>query len=277
MKGKVCLVTGATAGIGKATAMALAGMGAIVAIVGRNAAKTEAVAREIITRTGNEAVTWFVADLSRQDEVRRLAAEFRNRYDQLHVLVNNAGGMFGTRQVTADGLELTFALNHLAYFLLTDLLLGMLKASAPARIVNLSSGAHLAGRIHFGDLQLAQKYKPGTAYAQSKLANVLFTYELARRLEGTGVTANCLHPGAVATNFGQNWGLNNFVYSTFGRFMLTPEQGADTAIYLASSPEVDGVTGRYFAKRKPKRSKASSYDTAIAARLWQVSEQLTGM
>jgi NAD(P)-dependent dehydrogenase (short-subunit alcohol dehydrogenase family) len=277
MNGKVCLVTGATAGIGKATAMALAGMGAAVAIVGRNQAKTEATAQEIRTKTGNVAVSTIIADLSRQAEVRRVAEEFRSRFDRLDVLVNNAGGMFGSRQLTADGLELTFALNHLAYFLLTNLLLDMLKASAPSRVVSVSSGAHMMGRINFDDLQLERKYNPGMAYGQSKLANILFTYELARRLEATGVTATCLHPGVVGTNFGNNWGINGFFYNIFGRFMLTPEQGADTVIYLASSPEVEGVTGKYFAKRKPTQSKASTYDRAVAERLWRVSEQLTGL
>jgi NAD(P)-dependent dehydrogenase (short-subunit alcohol dehydrogenase family) len=196
------------------------------------------------------------------------------------VLVNNAGGIFASRQLTADGYELTFALNHLAYFLLTNLLLDMLKANAPARIVNVSSGAHLGATLDFANLQNEQHYSAGgmCAYGQSKLDNLLFTYELARRLSGTGVTVNALHPGTVATGFGENnRGGMRVAMQIFHLFSLTPEQGADTIIYLASSPEVAGVTGKYWEKRKPVQSSPASYDEATQRRLWEVSAQMVGL
>jgi NAD(P)-dependent dehydrogenase (short-subunit alcohol dehydrogenase family) len=213
-----------------------------------------------------------------QAEVRKLADAFRERYQRLDVLVNNAGAIFMSRQVSRDGLEMTFALNHLGYFLLTNLLLDLLIASAPARVVNVSSGAHLGGKINFADLQLERSYTGFGAYSQSKLANVLFTYELARRLQGTGVTVNALHPGFVATNFGRsNGGLFDPLFRLIQRFgALTPEKGAETTVYLAVSPEVEGVTGKYFANCKPAASSALSNDETTARRLWEVSEQLTG-
>lgn len=274
---KVCLVTGANAGLGKITARELAKMGATVVMVARSKARGEAALAEVQQSSGSSDVHLMLADLSSQASIRELAKTFKASYDQLHVLVNNAGAYFNDRQVSADGLEMTFALNHLGYFLLTDLLLDMLKASAPARIVNVSSNAHMNGRINFDDLQAEQKYRSFAAYSHSKLANVLFTYELARRLEGSGVTANTLHPGAVATHFGQGKGLMGWVVKLFRPFFLTPEQGAETQIYLASSPEVEGVSGRYFVKKKAAKSSKISYDTAVAQRLWQVSEELVSM
>lgn len=277
MQGKTCLVTGATAGIGKETALALAKMGARVIIVGRNPAKTAAVAAEIASQTGNSQVEFLLADLSVQAEVRRLAEAVKARCSRLDVLVNNAGGVFPKREMTRDGMEMTFGVNHLGYFLLTNLLLDLLKASAPARIVSVSSAAHKAGRINFDDLMSERKYSPMGAYGQSKLANILFTYELARRLEGTGVTATCLHPGVVATNFGATSPVIGWFYKVAARFMLTAAEGADTVIYLASAPEVEGVTGKYFVKRQAVRSSSASYDEGVARRLWQVSEELTGL
>lgn len=276
MSGKVCLVTGATAGIGLETARGLARAGARVVLVGRSKEKTQAVLQEIIQATGNDQVESLLGDLSVQSEVRRVAAEFRSRYDRLDLLVNNAGGIFGPRQVTGDGLELTFALNHLGYFLLTNLLLDMLRPSTSARVVNLSSAAHKMGRIDFDDLQSERRYGAMQAYADSKLANILFTYELARKLEGSGVTVNCLHPGVVRTNFGGTWSLMSIFYRLGSKLMLNAEQGADTVLYLATSPEVEGVSGKYFVKRKPVASSKASYDQAVAARLWQVSAQMTG-
>ena len=218
----------------------------------------------------------FAADMSSQAEVRRLAGEILAAYPRLDVLVNNAGGFWATRHVTTDGLEHTFAVNHIAPFLLTGLLLDRLKASAPARIVTVSSGAHATGKINFGDLQGEHRYSGQQAYSQSKLANVLFTYELARRLDGTGVTATVLHPGVVRTGFAAEdpppmWKL---FLPLIRLFLKTPQKGAATSIYLASSPEVEGVTGTYFAGRKPKASSPASRDTAAAARLWQVSLDL---
>ena len=279
MQGKTCLVTGATLGIGKVTARVLADKGATVVIVGRDVAKTAATVAEIQAQTGNPQVTSIVADLSSQADVRRTAQEFLAQHDRLHVLVNNAGGMFTSRKVTVDGLEYTFALDHLGYFLLTNLLLPTLQASAPARIVSVASAAHAPGKIHFDDLQFAKGYSAWGAYAQAKLANIMFTYELARRLAGTGVTANTLHPGVVATGFAKNNGpLLRFAMSALVRpFQISTEQGAATSIYLATSPAVEGVTGEYFAKSKPVKSNTASYVEADQKRLWDISEQLVGM
>ncbi len=279
MQGKTVLVTGATNGIGQVAALELAKMGAQVAIVGRNKNKTEEIAKSMQQASGS-TVTPIIADLSLLTGVRSAASDFKNQFKRLDVLVNNAGAIFGNRQETREGYEMTFALNHLNYFLLTNLLLDTLKASAPSRIVNVSSDAHTGAKVNFDDIQVKQGYGMGgmKAYGQSKLMNILFTYELARRLEGSGVTVNALHPGVVATGFGHNnGGVMDFVMKVMHRFALTPEQGADTIIYLASSPEVEGVTGKYFDKRKAVKSNDVSYDTAVAKRLWEVSEQITGV
>jgi NAD(P)-dependent dehydrogenase (short-subunit alcohol dehydrogenase family) len=276
---KVVLVTGGTGGIGKATAIGLATIGARVGITGRDPARTEQVAAEIRAASGNPAVDAFTADMSSQAEVRRLAVAVLDAYPRLDVLVNNVGGFWAHRHSTADGLEHTFALNHLAPFLLTNLLLDRLKASAPARVVTVSSGAQAMGRIAFDDLQGARKYSGQRAYNQSKLANIMFTNELARRLEGTGVTATSLHPGVVRTNFGaedQAWYFA--VITRAARLLLkTPAQGAQTSIYLATSPDVDGVTGQFFANCKPRTANKLASDTEMASRLWQISAELVGM
>ena len=276
--GRTVLVTGATGGIGKATALGLATMGADLAITGRDRERTEGAAREI-RAAGGRQVDAFVADLSSQSEVRRLANEVLQSLPRIDVLVNNVGGYWNTRQVTADGLERTFALNYLAPFLLTNLLLDRLKQSAPARVVTVSSGAHPAGRIDFDDLQGERSYSGATAYSQSKLATVLFTYELARRLQARAVTANALHPGVVRTSFGAEdpGGAQRLLVPFVRPFLKTPAQGAATSIYLASSPDVEQVTGLYFANSKPKRSSKRSYDEVSAARLWQVSADLVGL
>ena len=277
MAGKTVLVTGGTGGIGKATAAGLAAMGARVGITGRDIARTRAVAAEIAAASGNPAVDPFPADMSSQAEVRRLAGAVLAAYPRLDVLVNNVGGIWATRRLTADGLERTFAVNHLAPFLLTCLLTGRLTASAPARIVTVSSGAHAAvKKIDFGDLQGERRYSGQQAYSQSKLANILFTYELARRLDGTGVTATALHPGVARTGFAAEdpSPMLKLFLPLIRLFLKTPEKGAATSIYLASSPEVKGVTSTYFAARKPKASSPASHDTAAAARLWQISLDL---
>jgi retinol dehydrogenase-14 len=279
MAGKTVLITGGTGGIGKATAIGLAALGARVGITGRDATRAQAAAVEIRKASGSPSVEVFVADLSSQAEVRRLAGEVLDSYPRLDVLVNNVGGFWANRHVTADGLEHTFALNHLAGFLLTNLLLDRLTASSPARVVTVSSGAQAMGRIDFEDLQGSRNYSGQRAYNQSKLANVLFTYELARRIEGTGVTANVLHPGVVRTAFAAEdpspmW---KVMIPLARPFMKTPSRGAATPIYLASSPAVEGVSGRYFANSKPKTSNKVSYDTAAAARLWQISTDLVGL
>ena len=277
MAGRTVLVTGGTAGIGKATALGLATMGAHVAIVGRDRGRTEAAAGEIRAAGGSQ-VDALVADLSAQSEVRRLADEVLQRLARIDVLVNNVGGYWNTRHVTVDGLERTFAVNHLAPFLLTNLLLDRLKHSAPARVVTVSSHAHAEGRIDFDDLQGEQSYSGARAYNQSKLANVLFTYELARKLQASSVTANALHPGVVNTSFGAEdpAGVQRLFVPFMRPFMKTPAQGAATSIHLASAPDLEQVTGRYFANSKPKRSSQRSYDQVTAARLWQVSADLVG-
>ena len=281
MQGKTILISGATNGIGKVSALELAKMGAQIVIIGRNKARTDETLREIQSASGNKDVHALIADLSSMAEVRRVAADFKKQYSRLDVLLNNAGAVFQSRQETVDGYEMTFALNHLSYFLLTHELLDLLKASAPSRIVNVASDAHTAGTLDFNDLQLkTSSYGVGgmKAYSQSKLMNVMFTYELARRLAGTGVTANVLHPGFVNTGFGKNnRGLMQIVMGVVTLFALKVEDGAKTSVYLASSPEVAGVTGKYFDKCKPKQTSPASYDEAAQKRLWEISEQLTGI
>lgn len=276
MQGKVCLVTGSTSGIGKVTARELAGLGATVVMLCRNRAKGEAAQAEIRAVTGNEQVDLIVADLTSQADVRRAVEDFKQQYTQLHILINNAGAIYNKRWVTSDGLEATFALNHLAPFLLTELLLDSLKASTPARIVNVSSMAHISGKINFEDLQCEKKYSPWRAYSQAKLAIILFTYELARQIEGTNVTVNSLHPGVIASNFDQGLGgFTRWGWKLISPLLSSVERGAQTTLYLAASPEVEGVTGKYFANRKEKRSSGLSYNEAISQRLWQTSEALT--
>ena len=276
MNRKTCLVTGANSGIGKYTAIGLADLGANVVMVCRDAERGRAAREEIASATGNENIDLLIADLSLSHSIQQLAGTVLSRYDRLDVLVNNAGAYAATRTLTGEGLEQTFALNHLGYFLFTNLLLDLLKSSAPARIVNVASEAHRRSRIDFDDLMGERSYKAFRAYGQSKLANIMFTYDIARRLEGTNVTANCMHPGVVATNFAhRDGGMVGFLIKTFGFLMRRPAKGAETAVYLASSAEVDGVTGRYFIDRKDVRSSAVSYDESAGRRLWQVSEELT--
>lgn len=274
------MVTGATAGIGKATALEIASRGARTVIVGRDEEKSRDVAHMIQQEAGNPDVDYFLADLSSMQQTRALAQAFKARYDRLDVLVNNVGAIFLSRGKTVDGFENTFALNHLVgYFLLTHLLLDVIKDSAPARIVNVSSNAHYRGRIHFDDLQLEEGYNAMKAYSQSKLANVMFTYELARRLDGTGVTANTLHPGVVASNFmaTNNPGWTRILRWIWNLFSISPAEGAETSVYLATSDEVAGVTGKYFEKCEAKPSAEASYNQADQQRLWRVSEELLGL
>ena len=275
MNGKICLVTGGTNGIGKATAQALAQMGATVVIVGRNAPKTAQLVEEIRTSSGNKNVDSLLADLSSQQEVRKLAEEFKSKYSHLHILLNNAGGYFLKRQLSVDGIEMTFALNHLAYFLLTNLLLDTIKASAPARIINVSSGAHTSGKIEFDNLQGERDYRP-SAYDNSKLANILFTMEMARRLEGSGVTVNALHPGFVATGFAKNNGkIIAAVVSLFAPLVArSPAKGAETSTYLASSLSVEGITGKYFYDSHEVPAAPQATDMVVARKLWEVSAEM---
>jgi NAD(P)-dependent dehydrogenase (short-subunit alcohol dehydrogenase family) len=278
LRGKHCMITGASSGLGRVTAVELARMGANLTLVCRNRSRGEDVIAEIRQNTGNRSVNLMLADLSIQQSIRELAAAFVDRSEPLHVLVNNAGVFNLKRELTADGIETVFAVNHLSYFMLTQLLLDRIRQSAPARIVNVASAAHSHGTIDFDDLGGERRYRSMRIYGQSKLANILFTYELARRLEGSGVTVNCAHPGAVATGLGANNGaLAKLLMPLIGLFMRSPEQGAATQIYLASSPEVDGINGKYFVDCKPAKSSAESYDTAVARRLGEVSARMTGV
>jgi retinol dehydrogenase-14 len=278
MKGKTVLVTGGNSGIGLETAVALARAGAHVGIVSRSAAKGAVAAADVTRRSGQGGVSLFVADLSSQAEIRRLADEVLATFPRLDVLVNNAGAIHGERSTTVDGIETTLAVNHLAYFLLTHLLLDRLTASAPSRVVNVASEAHRRASLDFEDLQGERAYGGWRAYCQSKLANIVFTYELARRLEGRGVTANCLHPGVVATNFGTSGSAPVRVLFTLIRpFLRSPAKGAATTIHLSASKDVEGVTGRYFVDEREAPSSPASYEREAWGRLWMVSEALTGL
>lgn len=279
LAGKTILITGATSGIGFITARTLANRGATVVLVGRDSARAEACVAEIQRDTGNSAVSALIADLSSMREVRDLAGTFLGQYPRLDVLVNNAGAVFTTHQTTEDGYERTFALNHLAPFLLTTLLLDRLKANAPSRVVTVSSMAHAGQKLDFADITHSkQSYSPWRAYGESKLANAMFTYALARRLAGTGVTANTLHPGVVNTNFAKNnGGLMKLAMTIFSPFEITPAKGAETSVYLASAPEVADVSGKYFVKGKPAKSSPASYDESAQERLWQLSEEMAAL
>lgn len=275
MNGKVCLVTGATDGIGKISARVLAEKGAKVIIVGRNPEKSATVLAELKSSSGNENIDLLMADLAVMQEVRDLAEQVISHYDRLDILLNNAGGYFAKHELTSDGLERTFALNHMSYFLLTNKLMELLKSSAPARIVNVSSDAHYGVDMDFENLNGEQEYKAWKAYQKSKLANVLFTYELLKKVPAD-ITVNCLHPGFVATNFGHNIG------GFFGPVLkiaqrisaIDPEEGAKTSIFLCSAPEVKGVSGKYFYKCQPKTSSRESRNMDTGKRLWQISSDI---
>ena len=276
MEGEVVLITGGTSGIGKAAATALAALGAEVVVTGRNKERGEAAVGEIRRRSGSEKISLMLADLAVQAEVRGLAEGFKERHERLDVLVNNAGLIQSKRTETPDGIELTLAVNHLAPFLLTNLLLDALKGSAPSRIITVSSEARRGAEIDFDHLQ-SRRYRAFPVYGMTKLANILFTYELAERLEGTGVVANCVHPGGVNTNFGNNnRSLGILVFRALKPFMRTPEQGADTIVYLASSPEAGGMSGRYLTDRR-EVSPAPPRDKELQNRLWEASEELTNL
>ncbi len=278
VKGKIVLITGATSGIGKETARSMAAKGATTVLVGRNRSKTVESAHEIIYETANPHVVPFVADLTSQAEIRRLAKELLERYSRLDVLVNNAGAVYMNRQVSLDGHEMTLALNHLAPFLLTHLLMPALNASPSARIINVSSEAHRGTHIDIENLQSERGYSGWRAYNQSKLANVYFTYGLAAYVDGANITANCLHPGFVASNFGRN---NGGFYDPIFRIAhfaaISPKTSAGALTYLATSPDLEGVTARYFNRTRETRSSEISYDMNIARQLWNASLELTGL
>jgi NAD(P)-dependent dehydrogenase (short-subunit alcohol dehydrogenase family) len=284
MDQKICIITGATSGIGKATAIELARRGATVILLCRNGKKGAGTVREIQELTQNLAIDLLVADLSSQRQIRAAAAEFTRKYDRLHVLINNAGAMFSKRSESLDGIEMTLAINHLAPFLLTNLLLGIMKSTGPARIINVNSDAHERGKIDFTDLQMRRHYGQGVgmrAYANAKLSNLLTAYELAHRLQGTQVTLNALHPGYVATNIVPikdatgPWRLLKPFWGIANRLILTPEKGAATSIFLACTPLVARVSGKYFKKCAPTRSSRISHDRKTQFRMWERSLELT--
>jgi NAD(P)-dependent dehydrogenase (short-subunit alcohol dehydrogenase family) len=278
MGGKAVLITGGTSGIGKATAVAMAAMGADVVVTGRDPERGERALEEIRAQSTGGSVELLLADLAVQAEVRRLADEFRESHDRLDVLVNNAGLVQSERTETPDGIETTLAVNHLASFLLTNLLLDLLKKSAPSRVVTVSSEAQRWGAMDFGDLQSRRKYRGMPVYGMTKLANIMFTYELAERLKGTGVTATCVHPGAVNTRFGtNNGGQMTLLFRLSKPFMRTPEKGADTVIHLASSWEVEGVSGKYYSDRNWIEPQEIALDPDARRKLWEASEDLTGL
>ncbi|MFT3891405.1 MAG: SDR family oxidoreductase [Anaerolineales bacterium] len=277
MDKKLILITGATAGIGEVAAQTLAAQGHEIIIIGRNQQKAERAAEHIRTQTGNNNVHYLLADFSDLQQIRQLADQVKTKFPKLDVLVNNAGTYFGKREKTKYGAEKTFVVNHLAPFLLTNLLLNHMQEHA--RIINVSSNAHYSGKLDLNNLNLSKFYFGLTAYQRSKLANVLFTYELARRLAGTTITVNALHPGLIATDiFRRNYGiLGPFIKWIISRRAITPEEGADTMIFLSTSADIEGVTGNYFVKRKAVKSAPLSYDEALAKQLWDVSERLTAI
>jgi retinol dehydrogenase-14 len=279
LRGKTVLVTGATSGIGLEASVELARMGAQVVMVGRDPGKTQAAVAEVQRRSGASTVESLLCDFSLQASIRRLADDFRARYQRLHVLINNAGTVYAQRTVTADGIEATFAVNHLGYFLLTNLLLDVIKASAPARIVNVASVGHYRGTMDFDDLGFERGYQIMRAYSRSKLGNVLFTQSLAKQLEGTGVTVNALHPGTVATNIwsGAPGWAKPLLAVAKSLLMISPAQGGQTLVYLATSPEVEGKTGLYFEKNRPRTAAPLALDEALARRLWSESARLVGL
>jgi NAD(P)-dependent dehydrogenase (short-subunit alcohol dehydrogenase family) len=279
LEGKTILLTGASSGIGKATAIGLAQMGANLVIVNKNIERSQRAIDEITRKTGNKSIEMIIGDLLLQREVRRVAEEFLANHSRVDVLINNAGSNFSRYAETEDGVERTMALNYFTPFLLTNLLLDELKRSAPSRIVNVASVGHFGGHLELDNLTNDKKMglQGFAAYQRSKLALVLFTYELARRLNGTRVTANCLHPGAVRTRIWAHAGVATPLARLISLFMKSPEEGAKTSIYLASSPEVEGVSGKYFDDCKPKRSSRESYDESLASKLWNEGSKVTGL
>jgi len=279
MDGKVCIVTGSNSGIGKETALALAEMGATVVMAVRDAEKGENARAEILEQTGNTKTDLMICDVASLDSIRQFAREFTEKYDRLDVLINNAGCTIHKRQVTIDGFERTLAVNYLGPFLLTHELLTILKSSAPSRVINLTSGIHFRAKVDFDDLQKERKYKAMDAYGEAKLMVVMYTYELARRLEGTGVSVNVVHPGFAATNMGSNMGALRYkiMFKMIRPLQISAKKGAETSVYVAGSPELEGVTGKYFAKSQEQPSSELSYDEEAQKRLWAITEGLLGL
>jgi NAD(P)-dependent dehydrogenase (short-subunit alcohol dehydrogenase family) len=276
MEGKICMITGANSGIGKATALALAEMGVTIVMVCRNKERGESAQQDIIEKTGNKNINLLICDLSSQEQIRNLVLEFKQKYQGLHVLINNAGIVLSKRQLSVDGIEMNIAVNYLAPFLLTNLLIDILKKSAPSRIINVSSGVHKMASMDFDDLQGEnKKYGAFKNYGVPKLAITLFTYELSRKLERTGVTVNTVHPGVVRSNLGRD--LPAISRGFQKTFFKSPRKGAATSIHLASSPDVEGITGKYFVKKQPKKSSDESYNEEYAQKLWEISAEMTNL
>lgn len=275
LKNKTAIITGATSGIGRVTALAIAREGARLVLPVRNIEKGKALKDEIEKETGNASVEIMHCNLASLDSVRQFAEDFRKKFDSLHLLVNNAGLWEAKRKESDDGIEMNFAVNHLAPFLMTNLLLDIIKKSAPARIISVASTAHKYGKMRFNDLEGKKSWGSMQSYAQSKLANILFTRRLAKELDGSGVTANCLHPGVVNTQLFSK--LPGFIQKVSSFFMITPEKGAQTSIYLATSPDVENITGEYFDKRKIAKTTAHARDMQVADTLWEVSKEYCGM
>ncbi|MFX1329647.1 MAG: SDR family oxidoreductase [Promethearchaeota archaeon] len=274
MDGKICMITGANSGIGKATAIGLAKLNARIIMVCRDKDRGEKAKKEIINQTGNKNIDLLLCDLSSQEQIRKLLVEFKEKYQNLHVLINNAGIMLKKRTISVDGFEMNFAIHFLAPFLLTNLLIDVLKRSAPSRIINVTSAAHKRAKIDFNDIQSEnKKYRLFTVYGISKLAEMLLTYELSRNLEGSRVTVNAIHPGLVNTNLGRDQ--SKFSQWFARKFFKSPEEGAQTSIYLASSPEVEGITGKYFVNNQPKESSGESYNKEHAKKLWHIALEMT--
>ena len=277
LRGKIVIVTGASSGIGKASAAGIAALGAHTVLVSRTASRGRKAMDDIARRTPGVSLDLLVADLSTGAAIHELAGAFRAKYSRLDVLFNNAGILTSRRRLTPEGFEQQFYVNYLSYYLLTGLLLDTLRASAPSRIINMTSSSHSSGIIDFDDLQLERNYRGWQAYANTKLMSMVFTYALARRLEGTGVTANCLHPGVIHTNLLRNFSsVLHLMFHALQRFFKQPDDGAETPVYLASSPEVDGVSGKYFRYCRPMGTTEESYDRDVQERLWAASERLTG-
>ena len=279
MDDQVVIVTGSNSGIGKATAKALAGMGATVVMAVRNMERGEIVQEEIVEETGNESVSVMVCDLASRDSIKRFSDEFRSRHDRLDVLINNAGAVFARRRLSVDGIESSMAVNYIGPFLLTRELLPLLEASAPSRIVNVSSGLSGTAKFDFDDLQRETGYKGMQAYAGSKLMLTTYTLELARRLEGTGVTANVVEPGFVATNLGRNSGslLNSVMFTLVRPMQITPEKAAENTVYAATSPDLEGVTGKVFSKKQEKETPPITHDGEARRQLWEEALRLLGI
>ncbi len=278
MKNKICIVSGANSGIGKVTASALAEKGAQIVMVCRSKEKGLAALNEIKEKTKSKDIELITADFASQKSIREAASQIKAKYPIIDVLVNNAGAINELRTENAEGYETTFATNHLGYFLFTNLLLDNLKAAPRARIINVASEAQRVGKLDFYDLQSKNNYTPMKAYCMSKLANIVFTYELSKRLQGTNITTNCLHPGVVNTNFGKELtGVVKIFYKLFGSFLRSPEKGAETTIWLATDSKLEGVSGKYFANKKEIKSQKASYDAEIQKHLWEVSEKMINL